>query len=98
MLFRCGTLNCGGEFVDAVKENCDAMGLQYELLNAQELWKLYPGFKFQKDGDVALLDPLGGFLDSDLILQTHVELTRVRKQVFLRFCFCSENEWSDFRR
>lgn len=69
--------------MNAVKENCDALGLPYELLNAQELQDMYPGFKPQVDGGVALLDPLGGFLDSDLILQTHVELTRVRKMVFL---------------
>lgn len=73
--------------MNAVKQNCDALSLPYELLNPQELQEMYPGFKLQEDGDVALLDPLGGFLDSDLILQTHVELTRVMRMVFFAILF-----------
>eukprot|EP00210_Caulerpa_lentillifera_P002285 g2195.t1 len=52
------------------------MGFEYEFFNAKELQEIYPGFEIHDDGVVALLDPQGGFLDSDLIVQTHVDLTR----------------------
>ena len=54
------------------------MKLDYRMMSVREMNDVYPGFHIEDESIPVMLDPFGGFLESDKILQTHIHLAKVR--------------------
>jgi sarcosine oxidase len=61
----------GSEIPEGSRRSCDLHGLPYELLDAAEIGRRFPGYRLPR-GHVAVLQPEGGFLLPERCIVAHV--------------------------
>jgi sarcosine oxidase len=74
LLYITGGLDCGpdgSEIIQGSRLSCDLHGLDYELLDADEIGRRWPGYQLPRSL-VAVFQPEGGFLLPERCIVSHV--------------------------